>query len=96
MKKIIIAMLLMALVLMDIGGLVTGLFMSVIGGSVERINLYPLYGGLIFLVGIIVGATEIIREDIKVLQEGKPSERKPLSEQIREHANEKKESEPEK
>lgn len=96
MKKIIIAMIFMTFVLMDIGGLVTGLFMSVIGGNVEQTYLYPLYGGLIVLAGIIVGAAEIIREDIKELKEGKPSKRKTLSEQIREHANEKNETEPEK
>ena len=96
MKKIIIAMLFMTFVLMDIGGLVTGLFMSVIGGNVEQTYLYPLYGGLIVLAGIIVGAAEIIREDIKELKEGKPSKRKTLSEQIAEHVNEKKETEPEK
>ncbi len=70
--------------------------MSVIGGGVERTYLYPLYGGLIVPAGIIVGAAEIIREDIKELKEGKPSERKTLSKQIAEHANEKKETEPKK
>lgn len=93
MKKIIIAMIFMTFVLFDIGGLMTGLFMSVLGSSVERTYLYPLYGGLVVLAGIIVGAAEIIREDIKELKEGKPSERKTLSEQIRAHANEKKETE---
>ncbi len=96
MKKIIIAMIFMTFVLFDIGGLVTGLFMSVLGGSVEQTYLYPLYGGLVVLAGIIVGATEMIREDIRALKEGTPSKTKLLSEQIQEHANEKKETEPKK
>ena len=96
MKKIIIAMIFMTFILFDIGGLITGLFMSVLGGSVEQTYLYPLYGGMVVLAGIIVGAAEIIREDIKALKEGTPSKTKLLSEQIREHANEEKESEPEK
>lgn len=96
MKKIIIAMIFMTFILFDIGGLITGLFMSVLGGSVEQTYLYPLYGGMVVLAGIIVGAAEIIREDIKELKEGKPTERKTLSEQIQEHANEKKETEPKK
>lgn len=95
MKKIIIAMIFMTFILFDIGGLITGLFMSVLGGSVEQTYLYPLYGGMVVLAGIIVGAAEIIREDIKELKEGKPTKRKTLSEQIQEHGNEKKESKPE-
>lgn len=96
MKKIIIAMIFMTFVLFDIGGLMTGLFMSVLGSSVERTYLYPLYGGLVVLAGIIVGATEMIREDIRALKEGTPSKTKTLSKQIAEHANEKKETEPKK
>lgn len=66
--------------------------MSVIGGGVERTYLYPLYGGMVVLAGMIVGAVEIVREDIKELKEGKPTEIKTLSEEIQEHANERKES----
>lgn len=66
--------------------------MSVRRGSVKQTNLYPLYGGMVVLAGMIVGAVEIVREDIKELKEGKPTEIKTLSEEIQEHANERKES----
>lgn len=66
--------------------------MSVRRGSVKQTNLYPLYGGVVVLAGLIVGASEIIHEDIMELKESKLTERKTLSEGIQEHANERKES----
>ncbi len=56
--------------------------MSVRRGSVKQTNLYPLYGGVVVLAGLIVGAVEIVHEDIMELKESKLTERKTLSEEI--------------
>lgn len=68
MKKAIIAMVLMAIFIIGGGGLISMVFTSMVGGGVEQSYIYPIYGAIIVLTGIIVGATQIIFDEIKELK----------------------------
>lgn len=68
MKKALIAMALMAIIVVPLGGLWTFVLRPVIGGGVEQSFIYPIYVGLIVLAGIIVGSASILYDEIKALQ----------------------------
>lgn len=69
MKKALIAMAVMfLLIVFPCGGLWTGLS-HLIGGGVSETYLYPIYGGIILLAGLIVGCTSMILDEIKSLKE---------------------------
>lgn len=44
------------------------LLSGILGGGVQESFLYPLYGGVILLAGLIVVCTELILEEIKSLK----------------------------
>ena len=68
MKNIIIAMaVVFALVVSPFGG-VWVLLSGIMGGGVHESFLYPLYGGIVVLAGLIVACTELIREEIRTLK----------------------------
>ncbi len=68
MKNIIIAMaVVFALVVWPFSG-VWVLLSGIMGGGVQESFLYPLYGGIVILAGLIVACTELIREEIKSLK----------------------------
>ena len=68
MKKAIITMIVVfAFVIWPFGG-VWQLLSGVIGGGVQESFLYPIYGGIVLLAGIIVVCTELILEEIKSLK----------------------------
>lgn len=68
MKNIIIAMaVVFALVVSPFGG-VWVLLSGIMGGGVHESFLYPLYGGIVILAGLIVACTELIREEIRSLK----------------------------
>jgi len=70
MKKALIAMAAMfLLIVFPCGGLWT-LLSHLIGGGTAETFLYPIYGGIILLAGLIVGCTSLILEEIKSLKEG--------------------------
>ena len=48
-----------------LGGLWEIILKPLIGGGPEQSFLYPLYGGMILLTGIIVGYTALIIEEIR-------------------------------
>lgn len=50
------------------GGLWT-LLSHLIGGGASETYLYPIYGGIILLAGLIVGCTSVILDEIKLLKE---------------------------
>lgn len=50
------------------GGLWT-LLSHLIGGGASETYLYPIYGGIILLAGLIVGCTSVILDEIKSLKE---------------------------
>ena len=68
MKKALIAMALMAIIVVPLGGLWTFVLRPVIGGGVEQSFIYPIYVGLIVLAGIIVGSASILYDEIKALR----------------------------
>lgn len=68
MKKAIVAMLLMAAFLLGGGGLISIVFSSIAGGGVEHSFIYPIYAGIIVLAGLIVGAVDIIVNEIRELK----------------------------
>lgn len=65
MKKALIAMLLMAIFLIGGGGLVSMLFTHALDGGVEQSYIYPIYGAIIVLTGVIVGAAQVIVNEIR-------------------------------
>ena len=68
MKKAVIAMIVVfAFVIWPFSG-VWQLLSGVIGGGVQESFLYPIYGGIVLLAGIIVVCTELILEEIKSLK----------------------------
>ena len=68
MKKALVAMLLMALLVIPLGGLWTFVLRPVIGGGVEQSFIYPIYIGLIVLAGIVVGCSVILYDELKSLR----------------------------
>ena len=78
MKKAIIAMIVVfALVVWPFGG-VWQLLSGIIGGGAQESFIYPIYGGIILLSGLIVVCTELILEEIRSLK-------KDAKEQIEKH-----------
>ena len=70
MKKAIIAMIVVfALVVWPFSG-VWQLLSGIIGGGVQESFIYPIYGGIILLSGLIVVCTELILDEIKSFKEG--------------------------
>ena len=68
MKKAVITMIVVfAFVIWPFSG-VWQLLSGVIGGGVQESFLYPIYGGIVLLAGIIVVCTELILEEIKSLK----------------------------
>ena len=69
MKKAIIMMIVVfALVVWPFSG-VWQLLSGIIGGGVRESFIYPIYGGIILLSGIIVVCTELILEEIRSLKD---------------------------
>ena len=69
MKKAVIAMIVVfAFVIWPFSG-VWQLLSGVIGGGVQESFLYPIYGGIVLLAGLIVVCTELILEEIKSLKD---------------------------
>ncbi len=54
MKKAFIAMGLMALLMIVGGGLISMIFTYLVGGGIEQSYIYPIYGGIIVLTGVVV------------------------------------------
>ena len=68
MKKALITMVVMfALIIWPFGG-IWQLLSGIPGGGVQESFLYPIYGGIILLSGLIVVCTELILEEIKSLK----------------------------
>ena len=71
MKKAIIAMIVVfALIVWPFSG-VWQLLSGIIGGGVQESFIYPIYGGIILLSGLIVVCTELILEEIRSFKEDK-------------------------
>ena len=68
MKNAIIAMIGMFIVLGPLGGLVSDFMIQQFGGGVVESYIYPLYGGVILLTGIVVGATTMVLNKLNELE----------------------------
>lgn len=69
MKKVFGAMALMMAFLVLGSGIMSMVFKYLLGGGHEQSFIYPIYGGIIVLTGVIVGATQIIVDEIHELKE---------------------------
>ena len=70
MQKVWIAMATMFLLMVFPGaGIWTLLFSHLVGGGVSETYLYPIYGGIVLLAGLVVGCTVVLLEEIKSLKE---------------------------
>ena len=69
MSKVVISMVAMFILMMCPGAGLWGLLSNVLGGGVAESFLYPIYGGLILLVGLIVGCTVLILEEMRSLKD---------------------------
>ena len=50
-------------------GLSVVIFRFIVGGGVAESYLYPIYGGIVLLAGLIVSCTVIILDEIKKLKD---------------------------
>ena len=79
MKKAIITMIVVfAFVIWPFSG-VWQLLSGIIGGGVQESFIYPIYGGIILLSGLIVFCTELILEEIRSLKENTKEDTKEQS-----------------
>ena len=69
MSKVVISMVAMFILMICPGAGLWGLLSNVLGGGVAESFLYPVYGGLILLAGLVVGCTVLILEEIQSLKE---------------------------
>lgn len=70
MKKALIIMLAMFLLIVWPGaGIWVSIFPHILGGGISESFLYPLYGGIILLAGIVVFCTELVLDELKTLKE---------------------------
>jgi len=51
------------------GGAIWQFMSKIIGGGVSETFLYPIYGGMILLAGLIVGCTVVVLEEVKSIKE---------------------------
>ena len=69
MKKVFIAMATMFLLAVYPGAAFWSMLSHLLGGGVSETYLYPIYGGIILLAGLIVGCTVVVLDEIKSLKE---------------------------
>lgn len=68
MKKAIIAMVLMAIFLVGGSGVISAAFSSILGGGIEQSYIYPIYGGIVILTGVVVGAAQMVIDEVRELK----------------------------
>ena len=57
------------LICWPLGGLWDVILSPVIGGGASELYLYPIYGGIILLSGVVVGCTSVVCEKIQQLKD---------------------------
>lgn len=83
MKKAIITVIAMFLLICwPLGGLWDVILSPVIGGGASELYLYPIYGGIILLSGVVVGCTSVVCEKIQQLKDELKDKDKNASEDI--------------
>ncbi len=51
------------------GGISDMIFSAIVGGGVDESFLYPIYGGIVLLAGMIAICTKIVLEEIQSLKD---------------------------
>ncbi len=69
MKKVIGVMIFFFLLMTFGGGLSEMIFSSIVGGGISETYLYPIYGGIVLLAGLIVACTLVILDEIKLIKD---------------------------
>lgn len=69
MKKVIVVIVFFFLAMTFGGGISAIIFSSIVGGGVSESYLYPIYGGIVLLAGLIVICTVVILDEIKQLKD---------------------------
>ena len=68
MKKVLGTMVVFAVIMIGGGGAISMAITAMVGGGVAESYIYPIYGGIILLAGLVVGCTYVILEEIKELK----------------------------
>ena len=68
LKKILLTMAVFAIIMIPLGGVISMALTAICGGGVTESYLYPLYGGIILLAGLVTGCTCVILEKLSELQ----------------------------
>lgn len=68
--KAVIGVILFFSLAMTFGAGISGMiFSSIVGGGVDESYLYPIYGGIVLLAGLIAICTVVILDEIKQLKD---------------------------
>lgn len=65
MKKVLGVMAFFVVIMIFGGGAISLVITKIVGGGVAESYIYPIYGGIILLSGLIVGCTVIIIDEFK-------------------------------
>lgn len=88
MKKILSGMIGMFLLIVWPGGSIWGaLFSKMVGGGVSESFLFPIYGGLILLTGVVIGCGVVLLEEIRSLRKEIEALKKELKSKESQSAN---------
>lgn len=69
MKKVLGVMAFFIIVMIFFGGAISIVITKMMGGGVDESYIYPIYGGIILLSGLIVGCTVIIINEFKEVKD---------------------------
>ncbi|NMA49084.1 MAG: hypothetical protein GX947_04860 [Tissierellia bacterium] len=69
MKKVLGVMAFSIIVMIFFGGAISIVITKMMGGGVDESYIYPIYGGIILLSGLIVGCTVIIINEFKEVKD---------------------------
>ena len=69
MKKVLGVMGFFMIVMTFFGGAISIVITKMVGGGVDESYIYPIYGGIILLSGLIVGCTVIIIDEFKEVKD---------------------------
>ena len=68
MKKVLGTMVVFAVIMIGGAGAISMMITAMVGGGVAESYIYPIYGGIILLAGLVVGCTYVILVEIKDLK----------------------------
>ncbi len=69
MKKVLGVMGFFIVVMIFFGGAISTVITKMMGGGADESYIYPIYGGIILLSGLIVGCTFIIIDEFKEVKD---------------------------